>query len=107
MSKSNQRFQTSTLSHATNSYISSKKSPSKKIITRGAPLIGTKSSLFFQNTKQRILSTQNLLIKKSFLNKQEKVFHAKNAMNLSQKSIRSEEHTSELQSRFDLVCRLL
>src|SRR5699024_12134127 len=28
-------------------------------------------------------------------------------VNLPDKSVRSEEHTSELQSRFDLVCRLL
>src|SRR5699024_12522352 len=29
------------------------------------------------------------------------------ARNLSMRQVRSEEHTSELQSRFDLVCRLL
>src|SRR5699024_11994516 len=28
-------------------------------------------------------------------------------LNLTGKSVRSEEHTSELQSRFDIVCRLL
>src|SRR5699024_11512156 len=31
----------------------------------------------------------------------------KGRFRLSQTSLRSEEHTSELQSRFDLVCRLL
>src|SRR5699024_12084272 len=28
-------------------------------------------------------------------------------INISEEGLRSEEHTSELQSRFDLVCRLL
>src|SRR5437868_13213533 len=32
---------------------------------------------------------------------------AKRAFRLAQSTDRSEEHTSELQSRFDLVCRLL
>src|SRR5699024_1641427 len=33
--------------------------------------------------------------------------HPRVSFNLSQAADRSEEHTSELQSRFDLVCRLL
>src|SRR5699024_1263845 len=34
-------------------------------------------------------------------------FHSKSDIKINKKTLRSEEHTSELQSRFDLVCRLL
>src|SRR5437868_12467027 len=38
----------------------------------------------------------------------ERVLHSEEElMNTQKKLVRSEEHTSELQSRFDLVCRLL
>src|SRR5207249_12244976 len=33
--------------------------------------------------------------------------HGKERLHVSHSELRSEEHTSELQSRFDLVCRLL
>src|SRR5437868_9051606 len=42
-----------------------------------------------------------------FLRVAEGGFHAADAANELLKLRRSEEHTSELQSRFDLVCRLL
>src|SRR5699024_11609916 len=35
------------------------------------------------------------------------IFHAQSIQKIELSVLRSEEHTSELQSRFDLVCRLL
>src|SRR5699024_11537639 len=50
-----------------------------------------------QRTLGRILTTEELKILLSF----------RNYLDLPAEVVRSEEHTSELQSRFDLVCRLL
>src|SRR5699024_12853958 len=41
------------------------------------------------------------------IDQQVSVCESRNSMDLQTDTCRSEEHTSELQSRFDLVCRLL
>src|SRR5207249_8012486 len=52
----------------------------------------------------RHLSIQGL---KSLSQSEAKAFFVETGFLVSLRSTRSEEHTSELQSRFDLVCRLL
>src|SRR5699024_12193627 len=54
----------------------------------------------------RNMSTQMPLHSDDVLHTMLPLFHT-NALNTFFQALRSEEHTSELQSRFDLVCRLL
>src|SRR5699024_12820267 len=54
----------------------------------------------------RNMATQMPLHSDDVLHTMLPLFHT-NALNTFFQALRSEEHTSELQSRFDLVCRLL
>src|SRR5699024_12798861 len=46
-------------------------------------------------------------VRTSFINKELLMLHSSSDAAVEAVDLRSEEHTSELQSRFDLVCRLL
>src|SRR5699024_12641113 len=60
-----------------------------------------RSCLYHLNGKNKILSPLVRLVSLVFYQRRAWVYSS------SDKKLRSEEHTSELQSRFDLVCRLL
>src|SRR5699024_11880678 len=69
---------------------------------------------FFKNrnkvnalTEEYSKEKQGLIEKYESDQEEERLSHKKEVSTLNEKYHRSEEHTSELQSRFDLVCRLL
>src|SRR5690625_6866810 len=64
-------------------------------------------SLFFMGGGKYSLDEYFLRKKKPFTQKKYFSFLGSGVLNLKEKTIRSEEHTSELQSRGHLVCRLL
>src|SRR5699024_12313088 len=71
------------------------------------PILGWSYNVFRAYGTMEYLSRKKLMTK--FLGQSQEFFEKNSTGSLMGKSTndRSEEHTSELQSRFDLVCRLL